>query len=209
MTRIDLVKLIKRREICHPSRLKSLTAAGQELRIVFEGYPWWRAHNVDYLDGFITFIFKDTDGFLDLRFVQDCGNDEADEVLEDFSIVRIKAGDWADTPCFSIFGQAPLPDPKGLYERLHAQLQKLQSYKKARDFLNCPPGKLSRFVELTNASAYLLARVPKSLCEFICVDLKAQGVPFNIVGKETHRDGLIVRWQDTTFGCQTAYAEFD
>lgn len=209
MTRVELVKLIKKHEICHPSRLKSLTAVGQELRIVFEGYPWWRAHNDPNLESSITFIFKDTDGFLDLSFVQDCGDEAADEVLDDFSITSIKAGDWADIPCFSIYGQAPLSDPKGLYERLHDHLQRLGSHKKARVFLNCPPGKLSRFAELTNASAYLLARVPKSLCEFICNDLKTQGVPFNVMGKETHRKGLIVRWQGATFECQAAYAEFD
>jgi len=209
MTRVAFLELVRKQEICHPSRIKSLTAAEQELRVLFEGYPWWRPHNAKSLEGTITFIFNETDGFLDLNFVQNCGDEDADEVLDDFSITRIKAGDWADTACFSIYGQAALPDPKGLYERLHDHLQRLGSYKKARDFLNCPPGKLIRFAELTNASAYLLARVPKSLCEFLCADLKTQGVPFNIMGKETHQDRLIVHWQGTSFGCQTAYAEFD
>ena len=209
--RIDLITLLARQSIRHPTRFVACAIEATQLRLTFEGTPWWKTNIRAPGDEQISLVFQGVvSGHLDLSRLESLGNDDADEVLETFSIEANTPGDWTDGTETAIYAQAPLPDAARVFVNLHSHLQRLQSYRGPRDFLNCPHGKLKGFEELTQSSLYLFARAPADIARFLAAELNAQGVPFYTMNASgTFVTKRIVRWMDTVFECEAAFAEFD
>ena len=91
---------------------------------------------------------------------------------------------------------------------VQAFLVGVTAFKEPGDFLN-QGSVLSDFAKLTSNRSYLLARVPDVLRLLLCQALERQGVPYNVIAKSDLPDErLWVRFQGTSFLCESAWAEF-
>ncbi len=211
--KIDLLSLLASHEIIHPTRLLGFSASRGKLRFELQGYVWWKpVHSPS--ESNISFIFSEVDaGQLDMS-IFDAYTDQ-DEVLEDFSIETAKPGDWDEDAEIAIFCQSAVPDPEGLYARLHGHLQRERSWKGPHDYLNSMRGQLKRFAALTQTPPFLLSRAPESVNRFLATELDSQGVQYYFIPEDYPQNGearfkprLIVRWLDSVFRCGSAHAEF-
>lgn len=209
--RVELEKLLKEQQIYHPTRLVGISAADGELRLTIKGYVWWKEEADDNEEGSITFIFVwPNSGALHADIFSNCGDDEADEVLEDFSIDKSEPGSLSDHEYLSLYASSPIPDPLSLYLKVDDYLSGLYTFRRPNDFLNCGAGGLVGFTKIAQSSAFLIARAPGALCDIIVHELEAQGVKYYHSDPVTLRkNGLIISWYGMAFECEAAYAEFD
>ncbi len=209
--RVELRSFLEQHAINHPTKLVGIELASNTVRLSLEGYRWWENASQPTSDGQIRFIFEGIEsGQLDLQVLRTWNETYSDEVLEGFSITGNEPGDWTDKTEVSIICQSALPDPLGLYARIHSFLQHHDMGLGPRDVLNCPPGKLSRFADLTSSSHYVIANAPRKIAAFICADLDSQAVRhYQLVGSSLFSPRLIVRWYGSLFICEAAFAEFD
>jgi hypothetical protein len=70
--RVELIELLRAREIRHPSRVVLLESkCDSNLRIEVAGYPWWLEKAVPGVDGKITFHIEGiTDGMLNAEMFE-------------------------------------------------------------------------------------------------------------------------------------------
>lgn len=209
--RVELKSFLDQHAISHPTRLVGIELASKTVSLSLEGYPWWKNAIQPTSDGRIRFVFEGIEsGQLDLQVVSTLNETYSNEVLEDFSITANEPGDWTDKTEVSIICQSALPDPLGLYARMHSFLQYHDIALGPRDVLNCPPGKLSRFAVLTSSSHYVVAKAPHKIAAFICADLDSQAVSYyQLKGSNLFSPRFVVRWYGSIFTCEAAFAEFD
>ncbi|HTM80328.1 hypothetical protein [Asticcacaulis sp.] len=205
--RVKLQNLLSERQVCHPTRLMAISAAKGELRIIFHGYVWWKDNVND--EGQITFIFtRPNSGALNADIFSECGDGEADEILEDFLISTTESGGLSDYPILTLYGSSPIPAPQALYLKLDDYLRKLYTYKRPSDFLNGDGA--TGFAQISQSSAYLIARGPGAVCDIIVRELDEQGVNYYYGEKTaTRRNGVLVHWLGSVFECEGAFAEFN
>ena len=82
--RTDLLTLLNRRSIGHPTSIASVEIKiHRELRVKLRGFPWWCDSQKQKADGDVTFVFEDvSSGSLGLEIA----DLNYDEVLETFTI---------------------------------------------------------------------------------------------------------------------------
>src|SRR6266446_3128425 len=176
---VDLIELLSRRRIAHPSRVISAALRESELVLILRGWPWWREAKLGLNEGDITFRFTGVaDGWLDLTWIFSRDNDEA---LDPFDVSSVADHEWAQPNTFEVYCNGPLPDPLGLYAKVEDYLWGVSAPKGARDFLNVDCGVLSRFVQITASSSYLVARGPERIRKIVCDELGEQRVPYNVL----------------------------
>ena len=92
--RVDLVELLRMREIRHPSRIVLLESrCASDVRIEVAGYPWWLEDPQVDRDEKITFhIDGITDGALNSDVIH---ADSSDEDLESFDVRALSEHGWA------------------------------------------------------------------------------------------------------------------
>ncbi len=203
--RVDLVELLARRPIVHPTRVERVSICGQRVEMVVSGHPWWSDKGDDEPPQYITLVFEAaSDGALP---VPSAG--EYEEDLEEFCVEPLANVNWAQ-PCENaIYCHAPLPDPAALYAMLQAFLAGAHAFKEPGDFLN-QGYVLADFARITSGRSYLVASAPDSLCRLICIELVRQKVDHNIIrhslGPETR---LWVQLNGEGFLCERAWAQFE
>ena len=206
--RSDLLTLLNRRSIGHPTSIASVEIQiHRELRVKLRGIPWWSENMRKETDAEIIFVFENvSSGSLDLEIA----DLEYDEVLETFSIREAEDCDWAQAYGFEIYCSSPIPNPMEIFTITYDWLIANKSIYNVSDFLNTGSGNyLSGFKKITASNSFLLARAPQPLCGQICDELTRQDVKHNKLAttlRDTSR--LIVELDGSSFFCQNAYAEF-
>ena len=104
---VDLVELLSRRPIRHPTQVESVVIRGDRMEMVVTGHPWWASTQADMPQSRITLVFEE----LSKGTLPVCLNDPFNEDLESFSIQPLATIEWAQPPRNEIYCQAPLPDP--------------------------------------------------------------------------------------------------
>src|SRR6476661_7140904 len=88
----DLIDLLRKREIVHPTRIVAVEGGHRQLRISLEGWPWWRDGPTDREER-ILFSFEGIEeGLLDAATLLDI---EEDEALELCSVSPLSEMPWA------------------------------------------------------------------------------------------------------------------
>jgi hypothetical protein len=205
---VDLLSLLRRKPVGHPTRITSVQFVGNRaLRIVVVGWPWWDAcldtstdHQIELLFGGIS------DGVLEpLDF-----DFEETEALEPFEVVETANLPWAQPDGFAIYCHAPLPRPLEVFAKIHDFLLPCGGVRRASHFLNCGDQEaLSTFVERTRSTSYLIGNAPRAIRDLITAELTAQHVAYNELPRRLQRCGpLLVTMGRSQFLCETAEAEF-
>jgi hypothetical protein len=204
---VDLMELLSRRPIAHPTRITSALFRDGELRVFVKGWPWWVEEPSRQDDEEIVFCFNGiTGGLIELTALVD---DEFDEALEDFDISLTEEHEWAKPSTFGIYCSAPLVHPVELYARVEDYLCESSALRVPEDFLH-HASPLSRFLKATATRSYLLANGPECIRRLVCEELQAQGVPHTVIEKAAASEGrFLVRLNDSGFFCDAATAEFD
>ncbi|MEN3976259.1 hypothetical protein [Emcibacter sp. SYSU 3D8] len=205
--RVDLLELLQKRAVHHPTSITSFEAAGNGLRISVKGYAWWLGNEDYYTSRTMSLVFEEIgEGFVYLPIAFD---DRSDEALEDFEVTLLANHAWAHPPIFAIYGNAPLPDPLALHAKVHDYLRTSNASKGASDFLNACDT-LAGFVQITSRRSYLAAQGPEAIRQIVCQEMEAQGVSFAVLDQKAYRMAhLLVRLDGAFFTCERAFAEFD
>jgi hypothetical protein len=148
---IELIQLLREREICHPNRVVSSTFEAGEVRLSLEGYPWWHGRTSNDVDRSIAFRFSGlTSGELPLMTLLNNGDDEA---LEHFDIRLTSELEWAQPAQSEIFCSMPLLRPLAVYMAVEDYIRKAWALRTPGDFLNGADN-LRHFLEITASSGY-------------------------------------------------------
>jgi hypothetical protein len=202
----DLLELLNRTNIVHPTRIVGIEASHLQLRIKVFGNQWWR-NDGGAEEGQIVFTFEGIgEGLLNPETLL---NMEEDEALEIFEVSLLSEKEWAKAgTSFATYCSEPLPHPLQLYSIIEDYLWNAGALRSARDYLNIPNGSLLRFCEIAGTSSYLLAEAPPKVHELIVAELKRQNVSHNVITSErTSNQTLLVQIGDTSFVCERATAE--
>jgi hypothetical protein len=202
----DLLELLNRTNIVHPTRIVGIEASHLQLRIKVSGNQWWR-NDGGAEEGQIVFTFEGIgEGLLNPETLL---NMEEDEALEIFEVSLLSEKEWAKAgTSFATYCSEPLPHPLQLYSIIEDYLWNAGALRSARDYLNIPNGSLLRFCEIAGTSSYLLAESPAKVHELVVAELKRQNVSHNVITSErTSNQTLIVQIGDTSFVCERATAE--
>jgi len=158
---MDILELLRQREIAHPSRLVSASLSAGEFRLIIEGYPWWR-DGAAPAEGRIIMRFAGiTSGDLDLAGLLSA---DENEVLEEFEVHLTSDLNWAQPEKASIFCSAPLPNPILVFTAVQDFLATSNAALTPADFLN-GGDRLSRFIEITSAPDFCLRGDLSASCE--------------------------------------------
>jgi hypothetical protein len=202
----DLLELLKRTSVCHPTRVVAVEAGHRRLRVIVSGNQWWR-NDANVEEAQIIFTFEGIgEGILDPVTLLDM---EQDEALEVFEVSLLSEKEWAEAgTSFATYCSEPLPHPLQLYSIIQDYLWTAGAPRSARDYLNIPNGSLARFREITGTSSYLLAEAPPKIHELVVKELRRQNVCHNVITTErTSNQKLIVQLGGTVFVCERATAE--
>jgi hypothetical protein len=208
--RVDLVELLRAREIGHPCRLLRLeSSCDSDLRIEVAGYPWWLQNLPHDREERITFHLEGITGGLfdsDL-FHADC----YDEDLESFDAGPLSAQAWAEGVHCDVYCSSPLPNALDVYASLQDVLLALKCPYSPGHYLNMGNSEsFTEFVAIASSGSFLLCRGPEAGCNAVCGTLKRSGVAFNVVrGKDLSRGLIYVRLQGSHWICRSAYAVFN
>ncbi len=203
----DLLDLLARTAIVHPTRIAAVEAGPHELRITIAGYPWW--HPVEAgLDQRIVFSLEGVrEGVLDAATLLDMDDDEA---LEFFSVTRLEDEPWADGgTSYSIYCSAPLRDPVRLFTAVEEYLKEAEAPRSVSAYLNVPDDSLAGLLELSAKGSFLLAEAPEALRDVIITELRDQGVAHNVLQSQRPKQtGLFVQIGNSWVVCAAATAAF-
>jgi hypothetical protein len=202
----DLLELLNRTNIVHPTRIVGIEASHLQLRIKVSGNQWWR-NDVRGEEGQIVFTFEGIgEGLLNPETLLNMDDDEA---LEIFEVSLLSEKEWAKAgTSFATYCSEPLPHPLQLYLIIEDYLWNAGALRSARDYLNIPNGSLLRFCEIASTSSNLLAEAPPKIHELVLEELKRQNVSHNvIISERTSDQTLLVQIGDSSFVCERATAE--
>lgn len=203
--RVELIQLLRERQLVHPSRIVSAALEGRELRIAVEGHIWWR-NTPAPAEGKINFSFSTVTGSGQLEALFDSGDDEA---LETFDVSATSELPWAQPDAYSIYCSSRLPDALAVFTAVQDYLLAERAPRIPGDFLNAG-SQLSQFLKITASACYLLATGPDSICKIVRSELDRQSVPYTVLAANGHAESpLFVRLGGLTFFCDSAVAEFD
>lgn len=208
--RVDLLDLLASRDVSSPSWIRDVSIRNGVLSLVVEGWAWWRPEK--HADGGqIRLNFSGiSSGTLDILDLMSPENDDDDdEALEVFDVLRTSDLEWTQGPWTSVYCYGPLLRPLDLYDRVEAYLDHHKAVLQPSDILNGAE-RLSRFLTYAASNAYLLSSAPKILHELIMEELKQQGVPYQLWAGGSYREApIFVRLGECRFFCKEAWAEFD
>ena len=205
---VDLLSLLGRRSVTHPSRITSVEfTANCEVRIGVTGWPWWTEGLDTSKDHTIAFSFRGvSDGALETRDF----DFEETEALETFAVVETVKLPWARSEGSAIYCHAPLPRPLRVFAAVHDFLLPYGGVRRAGHFLNSGDAEsLATFVDRTSSNSYLIANAPPVIRDIVCDELAAQGVTYNELPARLQPCGrLLVTLGRSQFFCETAHVEF-
>ena len=208
--RVDLVELMRTREVHHPSRILLLESQGRsDLRIEIAGYPWWLESPELAFDQRITLQIEGiTGGVLETDLLQ---ADSFDEDLESFEVRPLSEYEWAAGVHSDIYCNSPLSNPLEIYAMVHDYLLSVDSPHPPGHYLNLGnSGCLSEFAEIASSPSFLLCRGPQALCQAVCRVLRERGAKFNIIrGKDLSKGLVCVRLKGSHLICRAAHATFN
>lgn len=205
---IDLLDLLRTREIVHPSRITAAELSHRQLRVSISGYPWWLSDG-ERKEGTMVIVFSGVrEGLLDVGDLLDFDDDEA--LDQSIGVSELSDLEWTDKGTgYAIYCTEPLPDPLGLYAAVEDYLWSVSAIRSARDYLNMPQGSLARFCNLVEANLYLVGSAPSNLADIIVAELQRRKVKYSLVAtSRTSHDGLFVELGGSRFICDSATAEF-
>jgi hypothetical protein len=202
--RVQLVDLLAERSVAHPTTLRSVRWAGEELLIEVEGCDWWRPPYGQPASATITLVFR---GLLEGALAVDEFDFEDDEALEEFEVRPIEAVGWAQASDWSIYCSGPIPSPLDVYSKLQDFLVAQGSFRGPEDFLN-QAERLSAFVALAQSPGFLMARGPECVRALLCAELERQETPHNVVPTlDDDQANFVVRLGRSGFLCRVAEVE--
>jgi len=209
MPHVDLLSLLEKYPISHPSSLVKIEAdQSGRVSITIKGTQWWKGKSELGHDKEIIFVFEGvSDGFLDVDLFDDAWN----ECLESFCIFKTKECEWLAEDGFAIYCSSPLPEPLEIFVIVHDYLKKFDADISPVVFLNAGDfGYLADFKKITSSTSYLLGKVPPVLCGLIEEDLARQGVKYNKLGIGLRNNRtLLVQFGRNSFFCDSAMATFE
>ena len=204
--KVDLLELLRSKEIAHPTRISSVMLSGSKLVISLTGCAWWRDEG-NFEEARYEFHFEDvSDGLIDALLT----SQGWDEALEYFSVLPLAAANWAQPSICQIFCSGALRDPLALYAKLERYLAETAAFREPKDFLNGGQSKtpLATFAQIASENSFLLACCPEEMCAILTTELSRQDVPHNVVRCGDNRDhgGLHVQLDNSNFLCGSASA---
>ncbi len=202
---MDIFELLSEREIGHPTRAVSASISDGELRLVIEGYPWWRDVTTGAEARIMMRFVRITSGDLNLPGLL---APDDDKVLEDFDVRLTSELEWAQPERFKIFCSAPLANPISVFTAVQDFLLTSNAIRTPGDFLNGGES-LRRFIEVTSSHGYLLARGPECIRRIVSEHLQEQAVAHTTLNSSGYPEGrLFVRLAGSAFFCEAATADF-
>ncbi len=201
---VELQRLLRERQVIHPSTITSAAVADGTLRVAIAGHRWWR-EVPGPTEANIMFVFEGlSEGCIAASMA-----DGDDEVLEEFSVQNLSGLSWAGPANHQVFCQGPIPSPSDLYSRLQSYLVGERAFWSIDTFLNCAMS-LSQFAQLAQETSFLVARGPDAVRDLVCAELSRQSVKHNVLSHDLRQDDrLLVELKGDRFLCRKAWAEFD
>lgn len=207
--KIDLIELFKRREICHPTQIRSLEFRNSCCSLYLSGFPWWL--DTADLDDRAQIVFR-FEGIEDANVSRGWFlPDPAHEDLEEFSVERMNEQIWNMGVSAQVFCSSPLPDKLAVTVALDEFLGSSGCPYGTHYFLNNSYGNSIRgFEEVTSSSNYQICSGPKAVCDEVTKELARQNVQYSVVEQQTEDDHrLFVKWHGGFMICQSAIAEYE
>ena len=208
--RVELVELMRRRELCHPSRYTLLRSyCDSALQIEVTGYPWWLANPENVSGKKITFHIE---GITDICLNRDVfGADPCEEDLESIDVRPLSEHDWAKGMHGKVYCSAPLVNPLDVYASAHDFLLSINCPYGPERYLNMGEfGSLDEFVAIASENSFLLCSGPEMIRQKACGVLEDQGSEFNVVVGEDLSGGLFcVQFSGSHIICRSAHAIFE
>ena len=202
----DLLELLSRYSIAHPTRILSITGNEGTIRLSLSGWQWWRDDKNDQeIQYEIRFAGIDQ-GKLDMAAVY--GRDW-DEALDDFVAEPLRDAPWAQPRGCAIYCSDHLPAPFQLYSVLENHLDEEDSFFRASYFLNCNETRpVGSFADIAGSNSYLLATCPEKICGVLKRELDRQHVRHTVIfGRGDDVLGLLrIRFIGSDFLCASAIA---
>ena len=205
MTSHDLIDLPAQRPIAYPTWIECVVWRGRQLTISVRGCRWWDGSSESAADGEMSLVFE---GLGDGRLATDELDPDNDEALEDLEVLRVSDVPWAQASEWCIYCAGPIREPIALFSKVHDYLIASDAFLTAEHFLN-QAGDLTRFIEMTQSTGFMIARGPSCIRDLVCQELERQSAPYDVlrtpIGSEPR---LLVRLGNSTFFCDRASAEF-
>lgn len=198
---VDLLELLRKTSIVHPTRITAVQISGGLLRMHIMGFPWWQpGSGLD--EGELEIVFTGPlEGVFDIDV-----DDSWDEALENLAVKSLENVGWAQPKAHSIYALRPLANPMALYAAVKKYLIDMASFKTPEDFLNFDFEEAYQGV-IRNTFVFLVADAPESVRQVICDELARQGVPVQVLTRESPPEKRIwVSMHNTSFVCESAKA---
>ncbi|MEP3232940.1 MAG: hypothetical protein ABJO30_08945 [Hyphomicrobiales bacterium] len=202
---LELIDLLKNRQICHPAKIQSTEFRDRSGVIHLSGYPWWLEEPDGNNDAEISFQFNEIDEF---RIPESWfEGDDFCEDLDDFTIEPMSKTLWTACSDLTVYCSAPLDDKFAILEVVDHFLVTSNCPYELSDFLNMPT--IKDFGKITSTSSYQICSGPKPVCEQVVTELERQGVRHSKIEHLTKEDDrLIVRLHGGYMICRSADAVF-
>lgn len=198
-----LFDLLNEKTFSHPSTVVGAQLADDTLRLTVRGYGWWRDRPTWTNGNAILSFTGMSSGALDIPALLD---QEDDESLGDFEVIRSDDLDWAQPCTFSIYCSQPLPEPLAVYDVVERWVGRSRGIKAVHDFLH-GSALLSTFLASSTSNFFMLAQGPDSLRPLLESELKRQNVrhQFGEASSGYQESRYLVRLAaDTWFFCESA-----
>lgn len=215
--RTDLLELLSRRAIVHPTRLDRFSSSFDcSVSVGISGYPWWRDSAARKSRGKAVLHFEGIDrGSIDVEFFRQVKFDriESHSDLENFSVVCLSDEAWARGEWWHVFCHAPLADPMAFYAEFHDYLRSIRCPHPPSLYLNCMNSltevSLKAFSAHASSTSYQLCGAPEEIARWVCGELDRCGTGHKILKSSENKTGLrLVRFGQSYFTCANAFIEY-
>ena len=208
--RVELVELLRTRDICHPSRFILLESKNKsDIRIEVTGYPWWLNNPNPDLDRKISFYFEGiSDGLLTSDVFQ---ADYFEEDLKSFDVRPLSEHEWAKGVNCDVYCNSPLSNSLEIYASVHDFLLSAECPYAPERYLNMGnSGSISEFATIASSNSFLLCHGPEAVCHVVSRVLEICGAKFNVLmGKDMSNNLICVELLGSHLICRSAYAVFE
>lgn len=207
---IQLLDLLRSREIVHPSRIVRIeSACDSSCSLELVGYPWWsdllstteEQKAVIRLEGI-------EDGILDVFLLE---SDRSDIDLEYFDVQPLNRYSWASGIYQQLFCSTPIEDPIKIYATLHDYLKSVQCLYSPHQYLNMGDvGTFEFFEDICRSNSFQLCEGPDSICKTVADEIDKEGATYNLVdGRKLDSPDILVSIKNSQIICSNAFITFD
>ena len=207
---IQLLDLLRSREIVHPSRIVRIeSACDSSCSLELVGYPWWcdlipttdEQKAVIRLEGI-------QDGNLDVVLLE---SGPSDDDLENFDVQPLNSYSWASGIYQQLFCSTPIEDPIKIYATLHDYLISVQCLYSPHQYLNMGDvGTFQFFEDICRSNSFQLCAGPDSICKAVADEIDKEGATYTFVdGRRLESPDILVSIKDSQITCSNAFITFD